>query len=149
MNWLCRHFTTRAISKRLLAVAMLLSQPACRGHEDVRFHSLAELSSITNGAAVVPDWLPEKFEEGFVAFRGATDSVILRMAQIDLTWKRPADCTQVNPRDVPRPTITRNWWPHDVPPSPFSTYRHTFFRCSETQLLAFDPASSELLYWSL
>jgi hypothetical protein len=94
----------------------------------------------------IPDWIPATSVEIFEAHNADTNASMLA-ARYDenesVDWS--GNCERVDPMDPAKPPFEREWWPSDVPASPFITYRHVFLKCGEHSYAAF--GKGEFYFW--
>jgi hypothetical protein len=92
----------------------------------------------------IPDWLPASAHDIHERHDIASNQSLLAFSfdAADDPVLSPS-CTQVQPDALGRVPFNASWWPNDVPPSPFVTPRHAYYRCQDG---AFAAVSNTQLY---
>lgn len=95
---------------------------------------------------LIPDWLPNSSRQLIVALDVGTGEKILTFQYKTAEgWNPMKLCKQIEPLESPKPHISREWWPENIP----ANATHTFYTCENgDSFLAAHPKSGKAFYWN-
>jgi len=138
------------ISINILLLLFFLTS-ACSETVDSEYSTLdvaRKENAIRTG--MLPEWLPDTSRQIKVAFDISSNEKILTFQFKTAEGWNPLDlCKQIDPFDPPKPTITRTWWPEDVPSNKTAAPQLTFYTCeSGDSFLAANLKGGQAFYWN-
>ena len=134
-----------------ILILLLFLISACSDIVDTEYSTLdvaRKENAIRTG--LIPEWLPDTSRQIMVAYDINTNEKILAFQyKIAEGWNPLEICERIDPLDLPKPQISRSWWPEDVPANKTSTPQHTFYTCENgDSFLAAHPKVGQAFYWN-
>jgi hypothetical protein len=96
----------------------------------------------------IPDWLPKGAHDIHELHDIDTNRSLLAFS-FDPT-SGPVltpTCVEIQREELKPVPFTASWWPNDVPPSPFVTHRHAYYKCQDGAYLAVSDKDGQLYHW--
>ena len=97
----------------------------------------------------IPAWvLPESAVQIHEKHNIDTNQMMLAFRYTSSERFALTGCEVVEPRKPKDPPFSVEWWPSDVPATPWATHRHGFWECEDGKAyFAFSNSLGEAFYW--